>query len=125
MKKYWMDLRNPLLVLLLGCVQLLPEEGGWGIARIVLDVVIIAVLVVSLVLAITARKRGEDASTTQVTSGWMTWTLLGALVFYMASLILDIFQVVPVLALILLMVGLVASAAMLVLVICRLAAKKG
>lgn len=125
MKKYWMDLRNPLLVLLLGCVQLLPEGGGWGIARIVLDVVIIAVLVVSLVLAITARKRGEDASTTQVTSGWMTWTLLGALVFYMASLILDIFQVVPVLALILLMVGLVASAAMLVLVICRLAAKKG
>ena len=125
MKKYWMDLRNPLLVLLLGCVQLLPEEGGWGIARIVLDVVIIAVLVVSLVLAITARKRGEDASTTQVTSGWMTWTLLGALVLYMASLILDIFQVVPVLALILLMVGLVASAAMLVLVICRLAAKKG
>lgn len=121
---YWTDLRNPLLVVLLGCIQLLPDQGVWGTLRIVLDLVLIAVWAVSLILAIRAKKRGEKINATRVTSGWMTWVLLIALVFYLVSLTLNIFEVLPWLQLALLAVGLVMSVLMLVLVICRMLAKK-
>ena len=120
MRNDWMDLRNPLLALLLGCVQLLPKQGNWGIARIVLDLLIIFLLVLSWILTVRARNRGDEVSATQRTSSWMTWELLVSLLLYLAALILDILGMLPLLRLILLGVGLAISLVVLGLIVHRI-----
>lgn len=105
MRNDWMDLRNPLLSLLLGCVQLLPKQGSWGIARMVLDLLIIFLLVLSWILTVRAQKRGDEAADTRRTSSWMNWALLVSLLLYLAALMLDILGMLPLLRLILLGVG--------------------
>ncbi len=120
MRNDWMDLRNPLLSLLLGCVQLLPKQGSWGIARMVLDLLIIFLLVLSWILTVRAQKRGDEAADTRRTSSWMNWALLVSLLLYLAALMLDILGMLPLLRLILLGVGLLVSLIVLGLIVHRI-----
>ena len=120
MRNDWMDLRNPLLALLLGGVQLLPKQGSWGIARMVLDLLIIFLLMLSWILTVRAQKRGDEAADIQRTSSWMNWALLVSLLLYLAALMLDILGMLPLLRLILLGVGLLISLIVLGLIVHRI-----